>query len=63
MTQKHPRGTPTPNRHRTVPKTYHLPNVGLLSIDWAAQSLRVKIIGDDAAVKIELQVPFRELRS
>jgi alkaline phosphatase D len=63
MTQKHPRGTPTPNKHRIVPKTYHLPNVGLLSIDWAEQSITAKIFGEDEAAKIELRVPFSELRS
>lgn len=63
MTQKHPRGTPTPNKHRIVPRTYHLPNVGLLSIDWEAQSITAKIFGEDEAAKIELRVPFSELRS
>ena len=63
MTQKHPRGTPTPNKHRIVPKTYHLPNVGLLSIDWAVQSITAKIFGEDEAAKIELRVPFSELQS
>ena len=61
MTQKHPRGTPTPNKHRIVPKTYHLPNVGLLSIDWRAKSITAKIFGEDEAAKIELRVPFAEL--
>jgi hypothetical protein len=61
MTQKHPRGTPTPNKHRIVPKTHHLPNVGLLSIDWATQSITAKIFSEDAEAKIELRVPFAEL--
>ena len=61
MTQKHPRGTPTPNKHRIMPKTYHLPNVGLLSIDWAANRITAKIFGEDADAKIELQVPFGAL--
>ncbi|MBK8095132.1 MAG: alkaline phosphatase D family protein [Verrucomicrobiaceae bacterium] len=56
MTQKHPRGTPTANKHRTVPKTYHLPNVGLLSIDWVARSVRAQIIAEDGSVKIEHSV-------
>lgn len=61
MTQKHPRGTPTPNKHRIVSKTYHLPNVGLLSIDWSAEVVTAKIYGEDGGVKIESTVPFREL--
>lgn len=62
MTQKHPRGTPTPNRHRIVPKSYHLPNVGLLSLDWTAQTVSAKIFGEDEGAKIELQVPFNDLQ-
>jgi alkaline phosphatase D len=61
MTQKHPRGTPTPNKHRIVPKTYHLPNVGLLNIDWAAQSITAKIFGEASVAQIELRVPFGDL--
>lgn len=63
MTQKHPRGTPTPNRHRIVPQTYHLPNVGLLGIDWTAQAITAKIFGMDEQPKIELRVPFADLQT
>lgn len=61
MTQKHPRGTPTPNRHRILPNTYHLPNVGLLRIDWAASSIIVKIIGEDGEAKITHSATFNDL--
>lgn len=63
MTQKHPRGTPTANKHRIVPRTYHLPNVGLLSLDWAAQTVSAKIFGEDDGAKIELRVSFNDLQS
>ncbi len=63
MTQKHPRGTPTPNRHRIVPKTYHMPNVGLLSIDWAARSIMAKVIGEDGEAKITHQAAFTDLQT
>ena len=33
LTQKHPRGTPTPNKYRAGP-TYHDGNMGLIEIDW-----------------------------
>jgi alkaline phosphatase D len=33
LTQKHPRGTPTPNRYRTG-TTYHDANMGLIEIHW-----------------------------
>lgn len=61
MTQKHPRGTPTSNKHRVVPKTYHLPNVGLLNIDWATQAISAKIFGEAPEAQIELRVPFGDL--
>jgi hypothetical protein len=44
-----------------VPKTYHLPNVGLLYIDWAAQSITAKIFGEAPEAQIELRVPFGDL--
>mgnify|MGYP003672402398 FL=1 len=49
MTQKHPRGTPTPNRNRFSDTTYHLPNVGHLQINWEAPdpTLRVDIVNQD----------------
>ncbi len=62
MTQKHPRGTPTLNKHRIAPKTYHLPNVGHLHIDWVAATITVKIIGEDGGMEIDRQVSFSELR-
>ncbi|MBL9116126.1 MAG: alkaline phosphatase family protein [Verrucomicrobiaceae bacterium] len=61
MTQKHPRGTPTANRFRCFPKTYHLPNVGHLNIDWAAKTLTSRIIGEDGTTKLEQTLPFSAL--
>ncbi|MDI1313151.1 alkaline phosphatase D family protein [Prosthecobacter sp.] len=62
MTQKHPRGTPTPNKNRCVPATYHLPNVGHLRIDWAAATLAVKVLGEDGVTKIGQTLSFRQLQ-
>lgn len=61
MTQKHPRGTPTPNKNRCVSSTYHLPNVGHLKIDWAAATLTAKVLGEDGGTKIEQTLSFSEL--
>jgi len=61
MTQKHPRGTPTANKHRIVPQTYHLPNVGLLQLDWAASTLTTKIIAEDGEAKITHRAAFTDL--
>lgn len=63
MTQKHPRGTPTPNKNRCAPKTYHLPNVGHLHIDWNAGTIAVRVIGEDGETKIGRRVPFTELQT
>ena len=61
MTQKHPRGTPTLNKHRLMPKTYHLPNVGHLSIDWQAAALTVKVIAEGGEAKITHRAAFIDL--
>lgn len=62
MTQKHPRGSPTKNKFRCIPKTYHLPNVGQLHIDWAASTLTAKIFGTDSDAKIEQTLAFKDLK-
>jgi alkaline phosphatase D len=61
MTQKHPRGTPTDNKHRCLPKTYHLPNVGVLHIDWAKSKVTCQIMDQTGSPQLELTVPFSEL--
>jgi alkaline phosphatase D len=43
LTQKHPRGTPTPNRYRADPTTYHDANLGLIKIDWKAAGPEVTL--------------------
>lgn len=63
MTQKHPRGTPTPNKHRIVPKTWHLPSVGHLRIDWPSSTITVKVIDQEGLTRIEHRVPFSELQT
>lgn len=64
MTQNHPRGTPTPNQYRNLPKTYHLPNVGLLKIDWGAKdpAVTVQIVGVDGATPLEQRVSLSQLQ-
>lgn len=64
MTQKHPRGTPTPNRHRFLPKTYHLPNVGHLRIEWRENDadITTRIIDVDGQTQIECRLKLSELR-
>jgi alkaline phosphatase D len=53
LTQKHPRGTPTPNTYRFGP-TYHDANLGLINIDWkrAGPAVDLKLIDADGKVRI-----------
>ena len=43
LNQIHPRGTPTTNKHRAVPTTYHRPNFGVIEIDWSQPTPSVKL--------------------
>ena len=64
MTQKHPRGTPTKNKHRVLPKTYHLPNVGTMNIDWQADPLiTMKIIDLEGNSQLEQTLRLSELKA
>lgn len=64
MTQKHPRGTPTKNKNRVLPKTYHLPNVGTMNIDWQTDPLiTMKIIDVEGQTQIEHSLRLSELKA
>ena len=54
LTQKHPRGTPTPNRYREG-TTYHDANIGLMEIRWQGGIPLVTLKLLDAAGTIRLQ--------
>ncbi len=62
--QIHPRGTPTENKLRAIPATYHRENFGEIFIDWdqADPSLRLRVLDIDGAVKIETTVRLSQLR-
>lgn len=65
LTQKHPRGTPTPNRFRAAPETYHQENVGRLRIDWdkSDPSLALEVLDVNAEVRIAKRLSLGELRA
>jgi len=65
MTQPHPRGTPTPNQNRINPKTYHLPNVGTLKVDWDQPGvpLTLRILDVEGQTQIEQKLKLSELKS
>lgn len=58
LTQKHPRGTPTPNRFRADPTTYHDANLGLIKIDWKAGGplVTMQLLDVSGRVRIERQI-------
>ncbi|HYE99373.1 MAG TPA: alkaline phosphatase D family protein [Planctomycetota bacterium] len=64
MTQKHPRGTPTPNSARFLPATWHDVNVGRLRIDWDRPDpgLRLEILDVDGRIRLDHAFPLSDLR-
>ena len=54
LTQKHARGTPTPNQYRDGP-TYHDANLGLIQIEWEDQTPVVTLQLIDANGDIRIQ--------
>jgi len=64
MTQRHLRGTPTPNRFRFLPKTFHKANVGRLRIDWEMTDprLTLQILDTDGKVQIEHALALSDLQ-
>ncbi len=64
MTQEHQRGTPTPNKNRLLPKTFHQPNVGTLHVDWKLNDpiLTFRIVDATGGIQIEKMIRLEELR-
>jgi len=64
MTQVHQRGTPTPNKNRLLPQTYHQPNVGTLSIDWDQPTvpLTLRLLDVDGQTQIEKTIQLTDLK-
>jgi alkaline phosphatase D len=57
LTQKHPRGTPTPNRFREGP-TYHDANMGLILVDWPLSVVTLQLLDVDANIRFETRFPL-----
>lgn len=53
--QVHPRGTPTENANRADPATYHLPNYGLIQIDWTQPRPEVRLQIRDIEARVEIE--------
>ena len=58
LNQIHPRGTPTENKFRHIDKTYHLPNYGIVDIDWKSKRAKLEIVDDEGQPQIEKTIGF-----
>jgi alkaline phosphatase D len=63
--QIHPRGTPTENKYRAVPITYHRENFGEIFVDWdqADPEVQLRVLDLDGQVKIEAAISMSHLQS
>ena len=64
LTKPHPRGTPSDNKYRAIPTTYHQVNVGHLHIDWEDGDARLvlKIIDVEGRARLEHTLRLSELQ-
>lgn len=64
LTEKHPRGTPSENRYRALPQTYHDVNAGHVHIDWSAADPLVtwRIVDVTGRTQLEHRVRLGELQ-
>jgi alkaline phosphatase D len=63
--QLHERGTPTENRARAEPMTYHRENFGQIEIDWQEPdpSIRLSIHDMEGQVRLEKRIRLNDLRA
>lgn len=64
LNQPHPRGTPTPNRFRAVPATWHQENFGQLVVDWALSDpvIRLQVHDTQGTVRISKELTLSQLQ-
>jgi len=64
LTELHERGTPTENKYRAHPLTYHDVNVGHMHIDWGASDplITLKIVDVTGKTRIEHRIQLSELQ-
>lgn len=65
LNQIHERGTPTDNRYRAIPSTYHRENYGAIQIDWERDdpTIQLQILDLGGQTKIEKRLRLSELQS
>lgn len=57
--QKHPRGTPTENRHRALDTTFHHENFGAIHIDWSQSDPQIQLEIRDLEDSLQLDFQLR----
>jgi alkaline phosphatase D len=64
LTQKHPRGTPSENKYRALPTTYHDVNVGQMRINWSVADPRItwRIVDIAGESRLEHSLRLSELQ-
>ncbi|MBN80524.1 MAG: phosphodiesterase [Planctomycetaceae bacterium] len=62
--QRHQRGTPTANRYRALPMTFHQENFGAIQVDWDQPDplITLRIHDMQATVQLEQSVPLSKLQ-
>ena len=63
--QRHQRGTPTSNRYRALPVTFHMENFGAIQVDWDQPDplITLRIHDMQAKVQLEQRVPLSKLQA
>lgn len=63
--QLHMRGTPTVNKFRALPTTFHRENYGAITIDWerADPQVALRVLDINAKVKIEKVIKLSQMRA
>jgi len=62
INQKHPRGTPTQNRFRALPTTWHEENFGKISINWTDRQIEMQIVNAQGEVPIKKTLSLNDLQ-
>ncbi|MCH1494082.1 MAG: alkaline phosphatase D family protein, partial [Rubripirellula sp.] len=60
LNQKHPRGTPSENRFRAVPQTFHQENFGVIDLDWSQTrpEVELRLLDTEGQPRISQRVVF-----
>ncbi len=65
LNQLHPRGTPTDNRYRAIPQTYHRENFGEVLIDWdqADPKIQLRVLDIEGNTQLETALRLSQLQA